>query len=75
MSERSEGRILWGAFELAEDGTVLGRLTREGPGGEPRREEHRWPSLEAAEAELGPGFGELARTVRAEGSPRWRWRP
>lgn len=75
MSEGSEGRILWGAFELDEDGTVRARITREGPRDEPRREERRWRSLEAAEAELGPGFGELARTVRAEGSRRWRWRP
>lgn len=75
MSRGSEGGILWGAFELDEDGTVRARITRKGPRGEPLREERRWRSLEAAAAELGPGFGELARKVRAEGIRRWRWRP
>ncbi len=68
-------RILWGAFELAEDGTVRARITREDPDGDYLRETRRWESLEAAEADLGPGFGEVARKAGSAGSARWRWRP
>lgn len=74
MSDAREGRIVWAAFELGANGSVRARLTLEGPEGYVRRERD-WDSLEAAEAELGPSFGEVARKVRAAGSRRGRWRP
>lgn len=65
---------MWGAFELREDGSVTARMTLERAGAY-EREPRSWGSLEEAERELGPGFGEVARKVRASGSDRWRWRP
>lgn len=65
---------MWGAFELREDGSVVAGLTLERAGAY-ERERRRWRSLEEAERELGPSFGEVARKVREAGSDRWRWRP
>lgn len=75
MSRRSEEeRIVWAAFELGPGGSVRARVTVEREGGLERRS-RGWDSVDAAEAELGSSFGEVARKVRAAGSRRGRWRP
>lgn len=74
MKETDVGRVVWAAFEVADDGSVRATLTIETEEGF-RKAGRAWGSLEAAETELGKSFGEVARKAREGGSRRGRWRP
>lgn len=67
-------KIVWGAWRVAEDGTIETILTLEsGDGYERRRLD--FPTLEEAGEQLGAGFRRVVEKVLAEGRRRGRWRP
>lgn len=67
-------KIVWGAWRVAEDGSIETVLTlASGEGHERRR--HDFPTLEAAGEELGAGFRRVVESVLAEGRRQGRWRP
>lgn len=74
MDPETRERIVWGAWRVAEDGTIETVVTLEADGGNERRR-LEFPSLEAAGEALGGSFRGVVEKVLAEGRRRGRWRP
>lgn len=68
------GRIVWLAFEVAEDGRVRTVVTLDRDG-ELVRERREAESLEAAGRTYGEGFADVVRKCLEAGSRSGRWRP
>lgn len=67
-------RTIWAAWRVADDGSVVVSAAVEADDG-PEREAWEYPSLEAAEADLGPTFRDVVERALGEGHRKGRWRP
>ena len=67
-------RVVWLAFEVAEDGRVRTVVTLDREG-ELVRERREAASLEEAGRTYGDGFVEVVRECLEAGSRKGRWRP
>lgn len=69
------GRVVWGAWRVADDGAIETVLTLSAEGGGYERIRRDFPTLEAAADALGPGFRSVVASVLAEDRRQGRWRP
>ena len=74
MEREDRERISWGAWRVADDGSVETVLTLVADDG-PERVRRNFPTLEAAAEALGGSFREVVESVLAEGRRQGRWRP